>query len=69
MYREVIRLILLYKELIKQYKSDYEIKQLIKEGKIFKIERGVYSDNNNVNYLDIVCMSVRKRFLQKTFYV
>ena len=54
MYREVIRLILLYKELIKQYKSDYEIKQLIKEGKIFKIERGVYSDNNNVNYLEVL---------------
>ena len=47
-------MILLYKELIKQYKSDYEIKQLIKEGKIFKIERGIYSDNNNVNYLEVL---------------
>ncbi len=47
-------MILLYKELIKQYKSDYEIKKLIKVGKIFKIEKGIYSDNNNVNYLEIL---------------
>lgn len=47
-------MILLYKELIKQYKSDYEIKKLIKVGKIFKIEKGVYSDNNNVNYLEVL---------------
>ena len=39
-YREVIRLILLYKELIKQYKSDYEIIQVLKEGKIFQVEKG-----------------------------
>ncbi len=47
-------MILLYKELIKQYKSDYGIKKLIKTGKIFKIEKGIYSDNNNVNYLEVL---------------
>ncbi len=47
-------MILLYKELIKQYKSDYEIKKLIKTGKIVKIEKGIYSDNNNVNYLEVL---------------
>ena len=47
-------MILLYKNLIQQYKSDYEIKKLIKEGKLFKIEKGIYSDNNNVNYLEIL---------------
>ena len=47
-------MILLYKELIKQYKSDYEIKKLIKIGKIFKIEKGIYSDQKNVNYLKVL---------------
>ena len=54
LYAEVIIVILLYKNLIQQYKSDYEIKKLIKEGKLFKIEKGIYSDNNNVNYLEIL---------------
>lgn len=47
-------MILLYKDLIQQYKSDYKIKKLIEEGKIFKIEKGIYSDNNNINYLEIL---------------
>lgn len=54
LYLEVIIVILLYKTLIEQYKSDYEIKKLIKEGKLFKVEKGIYSDNNNVNYLEIL---------------
>ena len=47
-------MILLYKELIKQYKNDYEIKKLIKIGEIFKIEKGIYSDQKNVNYLEVL---------------
>ncbi len=47
-------MILLYKDLIQHYKSDYKIKKLIEEGKIFKIEKGIYSDNNNINYLEIL---------------
>lgn len=47
-------MILLYKDLIRQYKSDYKIKKLISEKKIFKIEKGVYSDDTNVNYLEII---------------
>lgn len=45
---------MLYKELIKQHKNNYEIKKLIKTGKIIKIEKGIYSDNNNVNYLEVL---------------
>ena len=41
-------------ELIEKYKSDYEIKKLIQEGKIFKIEKGIYSDKKDVNYLEII---------------
>ena len=47
-------MILLYKNLIEQYKSDYEIKKLIKEGILIKVEKGIYSDTNNVNYLEIL---------------
>lgn len=47
-------MILLYKELIEQHKSDYEIKKLIEDGKIFKIEKGVYSDSKNVKYLEVL---------------
>lgn len=47
-------MILLYKELIKEYKSNYKIKKLIEEGKIFKIEKGIYSDRKDVNYLEII---------------
>ena len=54
LYREVIVVILLYKNLIEQYKSDYEIKKLIKEGILIKVEKGIYSDTNNVNYLEIL---------------
>ena len=47
-------MIFLYKELIKKYKSNYKINKLIEEGKIFKIEKGDYSDKENVNYLEII---------------
>lgn len=47
-------MILLYKELVEQHKSDYEIKKLIEDKKIFKIEKGVYSDCKNVNYLEVL---------------
>ncbi len=45
---------MLYKDLIKKYKSDYNIKKLIEIGKIFKIEKGIYSNQKNVNYLEIL---------------
>lgn len=47
-------MILLYKELMNKYKSDYKIKKLVDEGKIIKVEKGIYSDNGNVNYLEIL---------------
>lgn len=47
-------MILLYKELVEQHKSDYEIKKLIEDGKIFKIEKGLYSDSQNINYLEVL---------------
>ena len=43
-----------YKDLRKEYKSDIKIKRLIKENRIYKIERGIYSDKKNVNYLELI---------------
>lgn len=47
-------MILLYKELIEKYKSNYKIKKLVDEGRIFKIEKGIYSDKKDANYLEII---------------
>lgn len=47
-------MIYLYNELRKKYKSNNKIKQLILEKKIFKIEKGIYSDNQNVSYLEVL---------------
>lgn len=47
-------MIYLYNELRKKYKSNDKIKQLLLEKKIFKIEKGVYSDNQNINYLEVL---------------
>ena len=54
---EVSEVILLYSELIERYKSDYEIKKMVREGKIFKVDKGVYSDSENINCLEIITKS------------
>ena len=47
-------MIFTYKELRKKYKSNDKIKKMIMDEKILKIERGIYSDSSNVNYLEIL---------------
>lgn len=42
-----------HKELKKKYGSDYQINKAVKEGKLYKIESGIYSDKQNNHYLDI----------------
>ncbi len=36
-----------YKEILKKYKSNYNIKKAIKNGQIYKIEKGIYSNKKN----------------------
>ena len=43
-----------YGELRKKYKSNDKIKKMINEERIVKVEKGIYSDNSNVNYLEIL---------------
>lgn len=43
-----------HKELLKKYKSNYQIQKAVREQKIFKIEKGIYADKKNVHYLEVI---------------
>lgn len=43
-----------YKELLLDYKSAYQIEKAVKDGKIYKIEKGIYSDVPSVHYLAVI---------------
>ena len=43
-----------YNEILVKYKDDYNIKKAIRNREIFKIEKGLYSDKENVHYLKII---------------
>lgn len=40
-----------YKEVIQLYKNDYNLKKALQEKKIYKLEKGIYSENKLVNPL------------------
>lgn len=43
-----------YNEILKIYKNDYQIKKAISKHKIYKVEKGIYSNNHNYNKYEIV---------------
>ena len=43
-----------YNELLLKFKSAYQIEKAVKDGKIYKVEKGIYSDNENIHYLSVV---------------
>ena len=43
-----------YKEALELYGSRYKIKKAIEDGKLFKVEHGFYSDDEDVNSLQII---------------
>ncbi len=43
-----------HKEMKEKYKSDYQINKAIKNKKIYKIEKNLYSDTKNINYLEMI---------------
>lgn len=47
-------MIFTYNELLFNYKSAYQIEKAVKDGKIFKVEKGIYSDVPNVHYLEVI---------------
>lgn len=42
-----------HKELKERYGSDYQIQKNVKDGKLYKIEAGIYSDKQNNHYLEL----------------
>lgn len=43
-----------YKEVKEKYKTYYKINKALKEKEIYKIEKNIYADTQNVNYLEII---------------
>lgn len=43
-----------FEECIKKYDNQYQIEKLLQNGKIFKIEKGIYSDKKNVSELEVI---------------
>jgi len=51
--RWVVKMIYNHRELKEKLGSDYQIKKAVRDGKLYKIEPGIYSDKQNSHYLDI----------------
>lgn len=47
-------MIFTYNELLKKYKNTYQITKAVESKEIFRIEKGIYSDIQNVHYLEII---------------
>lgn len=43
-----------YSNSIKKFNNHYNLNKAIEKGQIYKIDRGIYSDNKNVSELDII---------------
>lgn len=43
-----------YNEILKIYKNDYQIKKAISKHKLYKVEKGIYSNNHSYNKYEIV---------------
>lgn len=59
-----------YKECIRIWSSDYQIKKQIKEGNLFRIEKGLYSDAPDVSTLAIISIKHPKSIftMESAFY-
>lgn len=47
-------MILTYQQCIEKYGSDYNIKKMIKNGELYQMEKGIYSDNQFCSMFDII---------------
>lgn len=43
-----------YNEVLKIYKNDYQIRKALSKHKIYKVEKGIYSNNHNYNKYEII---------------
>lgn len=49
-------MVYLYTTLAKQGLSDYQIKKLVSNNKLFMIKKGIYSDSEDYNYLELIAV-------------
>ena len=49
-------MIYLYTTLRKKNLSDYQIKKLVKDGKLYMIKKGIYSDTKDYSYLELIAV-------------
>lgn len=47
-------MILLHRDLMKQGFSDYQVQNLVKKKALFFISKGIYSTDENINYLEVI---------------
>ena len=59
-----------YSDCLKKWQSDYQIKKQIQSGKLYQIEKGVYSDEPTVSTLAIITFKYPKRIvtMDSAFY-
>lgn len=64
-------MVLSYNEAINQYGNAYRLSQAISDGRIFKLEEGIYSDNRHESELGIIMKKYPKAVLagEYAFYV
>lgn len=58
-----MKMLYTHKELLNIYKSNYQIEKAVKENKIFKIEKGIYANNKNVHYLELLTKKYPKAII------
>lgn len=51
----VKKMIFIYKDIVKKGYSDYQIKKMLKENKLYMIQKGVYSTSLDYNNLELIC--------------
>lgn len=49
----VIIMVYIYKEIIKKYRDDYNIRKALKDKHLYKVEKGIYYDSKYANPLII----------------
>ena len=58
-------------ECLKEYRSNYFVDELVRSKKLFKIEKGIYSDNKNVPLLAVLSFKYPNAVItmQTAFYI
>lgn len=63
-------MLLTYQDCMKIYGTDYQLDKQLKDGNLFKIEKGVYSNVTNVSGIDVITLKYPKGIftLDSAFY-